>query len=228
MAIRTRDGALDVATDIYVKDDKAIAVMGVCHIADAAFWNGVNRRLSEYENMGYSVQYEMVRNDLTEEQKLKIKGNEGTSKLYEKLAEVTGMVAQSKAISYKPHWKNTDITMSQWLKMEKSAHKVMAMISEAAAGFEKIVELGGQERVGRDLRTGLRWMPVVQRIVPRAKQMESALLDKRNEIAANAMLTAEGNVVSVWGAGHLEGIGKILRASGYQRESRVWTTAINR
>lgn len=228
MALRTREGVMDVATDIYTNGNKVIAIAGVCHIADASFWENLNRRISGYENMGYSVQYERISDDLSADEKKKVKGGEGTGVLYAKLAEIAGLHAQSNAITYKDHWKNTDITMSEWLKLGKSAHSLMAMISEASAGLDKIIELGGQDRVGRDLRFGLRWMPVVQVIIPKDKARDAILIDLRNEIAADAMLKAEGNVVSIWGAGHLNGIGKILRKAGFKRESRVWTTAVGR
>lgn len=228
MALRTRDGAMDVATDIYTKGNKVIAVAGVCHIADASFWDGLNRRIAGYENMGYSVQYERISNDLSAEEMKKIKGGEGTGELYEKLAEIAGLHPQSKALTYKDHWTNTDITMSEWLKLGKPATSLMAMISEVAAGLDKIIEIGGKERVGSDLRFGLCWMPVFKHVIPKSKERDTIILDMRNEIAADAMLKAEGNVVSIWGAAHLNGIGKILRKAGFRRESRVWSTAVHK
>lgn len=228
MALRTRDGAMDVATDIYTNGDRVIAVAGVCHIADASFWDGLNRRISGYENMGYSVQFERIRNDLTPEQLKKIKGGEGTGALYEKLADISGLLAQSKALHYKDHWENADIAMSQWLALGKPAYTLIAMIAEAAASLDKVIEIGGKERVGRDLRLGLRWMPVFQHVLPKNKERDDILIHLRNKVAAEAMLKADGNVVSIWGAGHLPGIGKILRKDGFRRESRVWSTAVHK
>ena len=228
MALRTRDGAMDVATDIYSNGERFVALAGVCHIADQSFWDNLNKRIAGYEDMGYSVQYERIRNDLTKEEVAKVKGGTGTSELYEKLAEIAHLQAQSNAITYLDHWENTDIAMSEWLKLGKQAREMMAILAEMSTALDTLVKLGGKERVGRDLRLGLRWMPVVQHLIPRNRELNSMVIELRNKIAAEALLKAEGNVVSIWGAGHLSGIGKILRSNGFHRESRVWSTAVSR
>lgn len=215
---------MEVATDIHTNGKRAIAVVGVCHIADESFWNGLKKRLDGYENMGYSVQYERVRNDLKDDGTDKPRG---TGNLYDMLADMTGLVAQSRALEYKDHWRNTDLTLSQMMEYSYM-EKLTDMIEKATDSLEKLVSVRKKERLGREIRTGLRWMPVVQHLIPKNRERDAIVINLRNIIAADAMLNAEGNVVSIWGAGHLKGIGELLRDEGFVRESRLWTPAVSK
>jgi hypothetical protein len=215
---------MEVATDIYTKGERAIAIIGVCHIAEESFWTGIKKRLDGYEAMGYSVQYERVRNDLKDDGTEKPRG---TGKLYDMLADASGLVAQSHALEYKEHWRNTDLTLSQMMEYSYMA-SLTSMIEQATDTLEKLVSLGGKERLGRDIRIGLRWMPVARHFIPKNRDRDAIVINLRNIIAADAMLNAEGNVVSIWGAGHLKGIGELLREEGFVRESRLWTPVISK
>ena len=215
---------MEVATDIYTKGRRSIAVAGVCHIADEAFWQGLQRRIDGYENMGYSVQYERIRNDLKQDTGV---APGSTTKLYDMLADMTGLVAQNNGLEYREHWRNTDLTLSQMMEFSHAA-SLFDLIAQAKDSLEKLVALGGTERLGRDIRTGLRWMPILQHVVPKNHERNAIIIDLRNALAADAMLNVEGNVVAIWGAGHLKGIGELLCEEGFKRESRLWTPAVSK
>lgn len=213
---------MEVATDIYTNGKRHVALVGVCHVAESSFWESLSRRIAGYESMGYSVQCEKIVNDLkTDKEK-----SQGTSDLYRRVAELTRLRSQTDALEYRDHWRNTDLTLSQLLEYGPSARSLIGMVSEASGVLEKLVSLGGSERVGRDIRFGLRWMPVVRHFVPQNREWQGIVIDLRNVFAADAILNAEGNVVSIWGAGHLKGIGGLLKDEGFRRESRVWSTAV--
>lgn len=223
MGTRSRNGNMEVATDIYTNGNRVIAVVGVCHIAEESYWDNLNKRISGYESMGYSVQYEMVKNDLQDQpEKAKLLA---TGKLYQMIAELTGLESQGVGLKYKKHWTNTDITASEMLKYA-SMETLAELIKKATEGLEKVMESEHRETAGEKIRFCIRWMPLFQLLAPNQREHMKVLLDLRNDIAADAMLNAEGNVVSIWGAKHLKGIGELLRAKGFKRESRVWTPAV--
>lgn len=224
MGMRMRDGSMEVATDIYTKGSKVIAVVGVCHVAEPSYWEVLTRRISGYESMGYSVQYEKVRNDLPDGAESPL----ATVKLYEKLAEISSLKAQSEGLEYKSHWRNTDITMSQFMEFADISSSLTKMVSEAGDTLDKMAEKTDKERLERDIRSFLCMIPVIHRFVPKNKKRDAIIIDLRNTVAADAMLNAEGNVVSIWGAGHLKGIGELLEDEGFSRESRVWSAAVNK
>ena len=224
MGLRRRNSSMEVATDIYTNSGRSIAVAGVCHVADGSFWQGLQRRIDGYENMGYSVQYERIRNDLKQDSSA---APGGTTKLYDLIADMTGLVAQNNGLAYKDHWRNTDLTLSQMMEYSHAV-SLFDLIAQAKESLERLVELGGTERLGRDIRTGLRWMPILQHVVPKNHERNAIVIDLRNALAADAMLNAEGNVVAIWGAGHLKGIGELLREEGFKLESRVWTPAVSK
>jgi hypothetical protein len=214
---------LQVAADVYQDDTgRTITLEGVSHVADADFWLALSSRLAFAEgNNGAEIHFEGVGKDVENPPKLGLD--------YAAFAESLGLVAQKPGLTYRDTWKRTDIELSEILahisperlaKHEKTAAEAEHMLLHAAES--------------RAFRRGLHWGLIIILAIYSGSRLRtstfgvpaSVILDRRNMLAACAAMNTDRDVVAVWGANHLPGIGKLLRRAGFRRVSRHWSTAI--
>jgi hypothetical protein len=220
---------VEVATDTYVKDGRHVVLFGVSHIAGEEFWEKSNTFLSELESKGFEVQFEGVKNDM-ENAPVFVPS-------YALMAELMGLQDQKAGLVYKKHWLRTDTTMSKFLEgtnPEKLA-KTVKSSAELEAKIRELLASDDRAMYGEGFLKLMKLTPYVtpvlalMRSFPNADFIggisKKAILDDRNDIASDAILAAESHVVAVWGANHLPGIGKTLKANGFKLRSRQWHPA---
>jgi hypothetical protein len=224
MGARTRPAGLQTATDTYTNGPKTIVVIGVTHLASTEFWDGLNWTLTELEGTGYQVQYEAVKCDIPNPPPEPMPMRE--------MADALGLTYQAspEGMTRPPaHWVNADMPLSRFLADADPAQLQAAYDDDGAKGRE-IIKLLREEPIARTLARWLlvRALPVAERLINATPYgvPRTTIIDARNRIAAEHALAHPGNVVTVWGAGHLKGIGKHLRAAGYVRTTRKWAVTI--
>lgn len=220
MSIRYKSG-LQAATDTYEKDGRTVTLVGVSHVADKSFWATVQQLISAKEADGAAIHYERVLND--------VEGPHLPTLDMKTIAPAIGMQFQWSGINYKEDsWIRTDMTWS-----EAVAH---ATRNEPTPPHPEQIKqvlnfIGGtprRRRITRQIASLLITLLVKLPFSGPQGIPRSIILDHRNEIAAKAALEATGDVVAVWGAAHLPGIGRILTGHGFTHTAREWHTAMKR
>lgn len=230
-AARRRNGKLEVATDTYVKDGRHVILFGVTHIASHSFWLRTNNFLAKLEGLGYHVHYERVISDMENPPKL--------IPDYKLMAECLDLQDQRSGMRIPEHWKNTDITMSRLIS--KATPEQIARFTERAEKTEAEIKqvLTLRESNPEAFRLFQKTLLVAMGTIPMASHLifklgfnllpgieNSDIVNRRNGIAFQEIVKSKDDIVTVWGANHLEGIGgALVGAAGFKLKYRQWHPA---
>lgn len=218
MSIRRKRGNVEAATDTYVKDGRTVTLVGVAHVASPTFWERTRALIAAKEDAGYEVQYEAVKNDLGRKFKL------GPD--LDGLAKFVGLESQFTGITYnREDWVCTDIRLSE-LVGNLSPEK-LARVEEESAAFD--ITDPAYANYAKPLRWLMGYIHILDRLPIKTFGLKRAdVVDKRDKAAFAGIKNTTRNVISIWGAAHLPGIGRHLLADGYHLAHREWVTAIPR
>lgn len=206
-----------------------VTVVGVAHLGEPGYYAAVAAVIDEAERGGAAVHYELIDQptpgelaavtgeEIAAYEALRRQLDSGTT---DALAGYYGWVYQTDALAYPPRWRNTDMN---------SLELVRALGPEniIAAGQPPPTSVGQQHALAAGMSGVLfRLMTVlpVTALTGKADTDRPVILDQRNEIAL-AALPPSGDVVLIWGAEHLIGIGRALCRAGFRRISRAWLPA---
>lgn len=221
--IRIRGGNLEIASHTYYNEftGRTMKIIGVCHVADDLFWDEVQESISLFEDAypGSQVHFEGVIDE-------KLAGakpdRSGTNRFCKKM----GLIAQHNGLFYFDHWIRTDLKLSQIQAKMKDPDKLMPYVEQDKwlGEFADILEEKPHwvKRVHRIFRYLVAFMP------QRHTDTTAAVLDARNHHAVSTMMTTGTDIITIWGAQHLHGMGKILTSSGYQLIDTEWNICISR
>lgn len=221
---RVRKGNLEVATKTYYNEftERTLKLVGVCHVADDLFWDTVQEEISLFEDAypGSEVHFEGVINDE------KPKGYKPDRTELDRFCKKMGLVSQHNGLFYFDHWIRTDLKVSQVkahmadpdkLNVLLEQGKVMKEVSDVLDDHPDMTPL-----LHRFFRYALAYLP------QRRNNTTAAVLDARNRHAVSTMLASGTDIITVWGAAHLDGMGKILTSAGYQLTDTDWNVCIER
>ncbi len=136
------------------------------------------------------------------------------------------LVHQTIALPNQKHWRNVDLTVEELLEH-----------SDDPAALEKLISPNLAVHDRRSATTvGALMRPVLVPALSLAGRFadagriahEHAVLDLRNELVLDAVLTADHDAVLLWGAAHLPGMGRILEAAGDELAARTWRPVMAR
>jgi hypothetical protein len=217
-AIRRRGGHLHTARDTYVRDGRTVILQGVCHVADAQFWKQLNGYLMRAEEVGFAVHFEGVTSDMEDPPNIFVDLGG--------LASFLGLESQKTGLVYRPHWTRTDIPLSE-LVAGMSPETLAKMVDSTGKMNEFLSSMDGHDQrrlIGSLIRRVMAFGLALPKAGPFAVGIKDPIiLDRRNEVAARAAMEAEGDVVALWGAAHLPGIGDLLGDAGFRRVEQQWT-----
>lgn len=207
----------------------AVTLIGVTHIGEVLYYQAVAALADQLEAHGAVVHYEMIGKPPRDE--LDAASGEDLAAIgafmdqmatgadqIAALMQYYGWAYQTDALPYPARWRNTDMHGLQLIR---------------AIGTGKILArpLSRKPSVGQDLLATCAALgvffrlagrvPVMMALVARKGQDIPVILGERNKIALDA-LPADGDVVLIWGADHLRGIGRGLRRAGFRQAGRTW------
>jgi hypothetical protein len=196
-------------------------IIGVCHVADDLFWDEVQESISLFEDAypGSQVHFEGVTDE-------KLAGAKPDRTGTNRFCKIMGLTAQHEGLFYFSHWVRTDLKLSEIKAKMKNPDKLTPFVE--------------QDKTLRELSDVLdehpRWVPWVHRVfryllafLPQRRTDTTAIvLDARNHHAVSTMMTTGTDIITVWGAQHLHGMGKILTSSGYKLIDTEWIVCISR
>jgi hypothetical protein len=184
--------------------------------------------VKDLESRGAEVHYEQIKIDVPKPVEAGVD--------YAAVAKYLGLVDQFSGLTYEDTWKRTDMLLSEVLAHVVPAEHTVCDCGCEPADHEPVNQVGAyianrpmtprKQRLARKLLAII--LPVAARVKSRGSlgAPPSIVLNHRNQIAAQAAITASGDVVALWGAAHIPGIGKLLREAGFTRTKRSWATAI--
>lgn len=236
--MRNVDGKLQTPIVYYEnpQTNRVVVFIATFHYADAAYYAAIQEVIDSLK--GYKVLYEGVgklssKEELSltmVEQKIAEEFNKAFQAM-EKIGSIMELTNQRDGLAYNDSWLNTD--MSMYHMIWKFGQKDLNLL-ERSPNFEELLDDKMEHGIARWLINIL-----LNRAVPLAvilnilmffsknnRDVRSLVLDARNEIAIDAIFKnlIDGNVATIWGAGHLPGIEKILVNQGFREVRRDWFT----
>ena len=254
-AIRTRRAGMQTAVVTYTRPDdwKRVVLVGTMHVADREYFEELNDLIdAEERDVDSTILYERVRKNeepLPDGDRspaaLLERAFGGLHGLYRYMAAATGRAMQMDVLCPRDSWINTDLTgrevarrsaetwVVQYLSMTGVLDRV-AKIARPKGGIPKppqqpyFVASYQSEVSMRAMHLSVPLQALLL-LLPKQATPIHTILTERNEVAAEGImkaLTDSDNVVSIWGAAHLPGIGKLLKRHGFvlSRKHVKWFT----
>ena len=217
---RRRGKALDVPTAHYVHaNGRRIDVIGVKHYGSSDFWQTLQTDLDALSRTA-EIHYEFpVDDSATWSHFTKLKSDVGRviDRATRQGWRRAGYVYQFEGLKVRPDWRNYDTAASRTIASFPFLTMVlMALLMAPISKIPLIARAWGRSQARGAVKDGGKRQSL--KGVVRTK----IVVDERNEIAAKAALSAQGDVVMVWGHAHLDGIDRWLQANGFTLQSVSW------
>lgn len=222
--------------------ENQVSLFGMIHIAQPHYYQGIQTWVDWTDKGGAVIHYERVKRATSEELqasprsvRAKAAHMESFMKSLYGWFDSFGLVKQSEAMTYRPHWENHDASIldlaerigSSVIRRNLIAVKVIELMFRRTGPDTKqdflvsalhniLSDDNGHEDTKRRLSGIL------------VGNSDGAVVDYRNDIALTAFddqqrVAPGSDVTLIWGAGHLPGLGKGLENRGYTKayEERV-------
>ena len=211
---------------LYNKElDRCVVLIGTCHIGKPEYFKTLTEKINDLEENNYKILYERVMgesgNVKTEDDQFNNLNNAITN-----LCQLMNLQFQAEGLRYKESWINTDFTTAQLEKLLKVNN--ISVFSSSSMDLSKYNQNMLKWIIGKCF--GL--MPFMEKfdfIKSIFSKQYKILVSYRNEIAVEGIkkYIDKNNIVSIWGAGHIDGIIKLLEKEKFIIENKEWITYFN-
>lgn len=234
--VRRNNGRVQTAVHQWQRGRDRIVLVGMLHVAEPDFYARVQALADRFvDEHGAEVHYERIgrypADAVLTERERKILPDPGARSWLDRMAEVTGLAFQGKALTPRERWRNVDVhalealrAMGPWAARLLFTHPELPDVSAMSAEE--------RERVARRWRSKVAgsWFnggAVLGSMVLGPKGMR-VVEHWRDIKAVNAALeVAHAHpVVMLWGAGHLAGMGDLFRDNGFHLNAVEWLDAL--
>lgn len=230
------DAYLPVET--YLRGEQEVTLIGMMHVAPAAFFERVAELLAAYEARGDRILVEGIdlgdplhaewlsSFDMAQVRRYR-RMRDSSQKVTRLVAEMTGMLCQLNAFPRWKEWERGDITGLELMRL-----RGLPPVADLPDGTEEILRRGlARPRVARWTYGFFRLVPALSSLLRpfRARGGKySVILDHRNRVAMLSVLSSPASAVLPWGAAHLPGMATLLLGNGFELVSRSWLLALPR
>lgn len=228
MRIRRRRGHLQTAIDTYTNSTRTVTLIGMIHVADAAFFTTVADRVDRLEQGGAEVHFELITSpnahELVSEQVRDWIRRLRAATHHSLLGALLGLDTQHK-MTMKDHWLRTDITLVELLDDLPDPERFVSNVEKMCI----LLEGDDPEMTRKAMWLIFGWMPYlapVAKLFAGSRGDDRVIVDRRNTLAIDAALSTDADVVAMWGAAHLPGIAAGIRRAGFRTVSSEWLDAI--
>jgi hypothetical protein len=208
---------------------RTVTLVGTIHLGSQKYYDRIGILVADLQAGGAQVHAEGVASPpkhtpMTEEEAAAL-AKMRLSPMYTWLAEELGLVVQ-RIPGDRSRWVNTDMNALEFLRALPDRESFLKTFDQFD---EMVAELNGEKMpplVGKIIRGAIRVMasrPGTAIIRRRGrKNPNGAVIDTaRNAIALQAIYETTDDVVAIWGAAHLPGIGEGLANRGFRRIART-------
>lgn len=235
---RVKDGKLQtpIITYAHPHSNSKIVFVSMIHVGEAQYFEQVRDKIDSLT--GYTVQYEKLK-PLTGDEEAKLTAREEAvvdqvqafMQLTMNLVGLMSLRHQRDALVPGQNWKNADMSLYDFVR---------TFASENLTFFKsnKRIETLGNDEAGKAAH---RWfidvlfkrLPAIGVLIRilgmlsrNRRRALNIILEKRNDIAVRAILSdaQHGNVCTIWGGMHLNGIERKLKDAGFREVHREWLT----
>lgn len=238
-SVRQRNRVLETPIVSYrhQTSGRHVIMIGTVHVGDAQYYRILQSVIDRLTN--FAILFEAV-HPITEEELIALNEQERLAyqwaqeafKFMRDAAELLSAQHQRTGLRYEPTWIQTDTTLREIVK------KLATIKFVARARTFRSDDLFHNE----ETRPLVQWLlnfilgnlPALSaltsphRLLSRSRrEFHRIIVTERDLIAATSITqhVEQGDVVSIWGAGHLPGIGRHLRARGFVEIDRIWVPA---
>jgi len=246
--LRFRRATLQTPVHRYTHPDtgRRITAIGMCHVAEPAYYRSILTVIGELETAGAVVYCEGTGPRHGEQPNLSAASGEvrivhaaveHRKDLEQRRYTEVGLIHQVEALPPRASWQHVDLTTTDLI------HRI---------GWRKLLrhQIGQIRRLDRPddprsieefrlslyrfivkLRVGM-WLCALRARRPRRQtgrkrpSMLTVLIDQRNEILLDAVWRTDQDAVLVWGCAHLPGLQADMVARGFTRTGIDWHTAL--
>lgn len=231
---RRRYGKLEmpIVTLREKKTGNFVRLIGVVHIAEAAYWKKLTRLIDEYPHV--AVLYEGI-TKVSDEEKLRFTEREAETwkelsemgSATKAISELMGLTFQKDGLPYPPHWIRTDMTGFDFVRAISAASEEKKAIVVTPKWTKESAPV-----VHWLLRMAIGHMPIMSLLFGKRKtgdKKHAVIIGMRNMIGCEAIseYRDKGDVISVWGGAHLPGMIHLLAQMDYEVIDRKWHEVID-
>lgn len=215
---------------------RSVIFIAVIHLAEAEYFATLQTFIDSLK--GYTVLYERVKKISKQEKKglslseRSIHRNlNGKAFQARQLFKLRGLVYQSQGLEYRSHWINADISKKQLIHRFAARglmHQNKSQRNIYSQDFPKFMSSAlATWCLNGFLKNAVaifRLRSITPRFLSRRDGNGEIIIDLRNQIALNNILeqVTKSDVVTIWGAAHLEGIARGLKCHGFEECHREW------
>lgn len=233
---RLADGT-NVQTPIwrYVHPDsgRRITVIGALHVGESAYYAGLRATVDQLVEAGAVVQVEGGRllpdgdTNLSDEEQQILAAFDRCAELEKQRIPLVGLVHQIDGLGYPPEWKVVDLSQLQITRRVGShlmGKLVQAMLADldwplddpaAAARMQAIAVAAYQNALAPNHAARTPANPIA-----------AVVIHQRTQLALDGALAVNGDVVLIWGCGHVPGLHTGLTSAGFVPDGDPeWRTA---
>lgn len=251
-ALRSTRKGLQTAVVTYnhPEDYTRVVLVGAMHVADRPYFEELKTFVDEEHDVNKSViLYEAVRKspnppeDDNSATAILQRAFGNLRKAYTYMAACTGKAFQPDVLTEEDHWINTDMTQREVAERSAKSWLIRFLYRTGllwlAMKFFRLVDIPEPPdkpdfSMSMQIDNGMRsqHLSVVMgaplSLIPKEATPIKTILYDRNELAVEMILgqtVHHDHIVSIWGAAHLPGMGKLLEENGYVRSKDVkWFT----
>lgn len=196
-----------------------VTLIGLTHAGAAAEYAAVRAFVVDRETAGAQVQYEGIKPPppdfaMSDEERALVARLRAAMTGDNDMAHILGLDSQADHLRPEPHWRNTDLNAAELLRVMQAPGQWVHTLEQTAA-----VLRNASPAVLKVMRWCVRHpglMALVSRLRLKGDE-HAAILRARDAVAGAAAASAGGDVVALWGLGHLPGIGRHLAGAGFGR-----------
>lgn len=235
--IRIKNRNVQTATDYYFNPatERRVIIIGVVHQAERIYFRDIQKLLDRFSDEGNRIIYEGFRKmklrherRLGENERVIFRALRGRT-FPKEWSEVMPITCQKDELVYRKNWINGDMSELDFIRLMavrdyhvSISKKELLQKTMCKSDIRLIVNNVFKNVVGRSA-----WERLTIPFSRRKKMWNEIILDHRNVIAVCAIARnlKSSDVVTIWGAAHLRGIGEHLKDMGFRKEKRTWLDA---
>ena len=212
---------------------RVVTLIGTIHIGHQSYYDRIGVVVGDLERRGAAVHHEGIQQPppdtaMTPDEAAAV-AKLHTAPAYAWLADLLGLTVQ-RIPGHHDGWVNTDLDALTFLRALPNRDRLLRLFDDVDRLQTDLNDASAPPWATTFLRRAARVMtsPMgrrLLRITRRRDPNEAVILGMRNTMALAALDDTTGDVVAIWGAGHLPGIGHGLSQRGYTRTDRQQITA---